>query len=390
MPQRRFRSKRPARSTHRAEEFARANRLLEAEVARLRESETEARGHEQFYRTLVETTHDIITVVSPKGTIIYGNPAAQAALGYPPGEPLGRSVFDFVHAEDAPRLRESLRDLARRPGTTVTNDFRFRHADGSWRILRATGRNILENPAIAGVIVNLRDITRRAQAEEAVRIHQEALRALTARLLTAEEEERKRLSRELHDDLNQRIAILAMEVDALARDLPSSPEQVQRQLRSLQDRLAGLSEDLRRVAYQLRPSILDDLGLPAALRVLCDDFAGEKLEVQFASRGVPGRLPPDAALCLYRVAQEALHNVARHADARHVRINLTRTAGALLLTIRDDGRGFDRRQVRGKGGLGIVGMEERVRLVGGLLSIRSRPGWGAVISVRIPLGGQQK
>ncbi len=390
MPERRPTSKHPVHSKSRAGDRARADRTLEAEIARLREAETEARGHEQFYRTLVESTHDIITVVSAKGTIIYGNPAAQAALGYPPGAPVGRSVLDFIHPGDAARLRDSLRDLARRPGATVTNDFRFRHADGSWRIFRAIGRNILENPAVAGVIVNLRDITRRTQAEQAVRIHQEALRALTARLLTAEEEERKRLSRELHDDLNQRIAILGMEVDALSRDLPASPEQIRPQLRSLQDRLAALSEDLRRVAYRLRPSILDDLGLPAALRVLSEDFSSGKLRVHFSTRGVPARLPPDIALCLYRIAQEALHNIARHSGAREARISLTRSAGELVFTIRDDGRGFDPGQVRGKGGLGIVGMEERVRLVGGLLSIRSRPGSGAVISVRIPLPHDRK
>jgi two-component system CheB/CheR fusion protein len=233
----------------------------------------------------------------------------------------------------------------------------------------------------------------RKQAETALHESQAALlqnrgelRALTANLLQSQGEERRRVSRELHDDLSQKMAKLQFDVETLEQQLPSNFPQWKTGLLSIRDEVGALSNDIRRIAYQLHPSSLDHLGLSVALRSLCTEFAErEKLEVKFAVRNVPKRLPPDIASSLYRVAQEALRNVAKHAGTTVVDLTLAGGQGRLSLTIRDNGAGFDERSIRGNGGLGLISMQERVRLVNGEFSLKTRPGQGVFITIRVPL-----
>ena len=150
--------------------------------------------------------------------------------------------------------------------------------------------------------------------------------------------------------------------------------------------MSGISNDVRRIAYQLHPSILDDLGLTAALRSYVDELSKQDgIAVKFSARDIPETLPPTAALTLYRVAQEALLNVVKHAGTHQAAVVLTYHDGTVQLTVRDKGAGFDRERVRGNGSLGLVSMEERARLVNGQLQIRSRPGEGTRVEVTIPL-----
>lgn len=244
-----------------------------------------------------------------------------------------------------------------------------------------------------GAVVAHSDITERVRMEQALREseaalqrHREELRALTAGLLTAQEQERKRVSRELHDDLNQKLAMLAVDVEALERRLPASSDDMRSQLRSIGNRVASLSDDVRRVAYGLHPSILEHLGLTVALRCYCKEFAKrEAIQVTFRNRKAPESLPQDVALCLYRVAQESLRNVARHSGAKRVVVTLAGVAGGVHLSIKDYGVGFDPRAAKRKGGLGLVSMEERVRLVNGTLAVKAAPGNGTQVDFRIPL-----
>jgi len=148
-----------------------------------------------------------------------------------------------------------------------------------------------------------------------------------------------------------------------------------------------LSEDIHKIARQLHPSILEDLGLADAIESECTRFSEqEKIQVNFKREDFPERLPKDVSLCIYRIAQEGLRNVAKHAHAKKVRIRLRRTNGSLVLSIRDTGVGFDTAGLEGKRGLGLASMEERVRLIRGSLSIYSEPGQGTTIEVRAPLG----
>jgi signal transduction histidine kinase len=164
------------------------------------------------------------------------------------------------------------------------------------------------------------------------------------------------------------------------------PDGIRNQLGSLKSRVVELSDDLRRMAYQLHPSMLEHLGLVVALKSYCEEFSKrERIEARLTHHDVPTQLPLDTALCLYRVVQEGLRNVARHSSSPSVTVSLAGTRDSIRLSITDFGVGSDPLSAKGRGGLGFISMEERVRLVHGSISIESRPGQGARIDVRIPL-----
>jgi two-component system sensor histidine kinase UhpB len=164
-----------------------------------------------------------------------------------------------------------------------------------------------------------------------------------------------------------------------------SPEELHGKLGELQKQMEALSEDLRRTARNLHPFMLTHLGLEPALRAYCEEFSKlRKLKVRFTARALPGTIPPALALCVYRVVQEALGNIAKHAGAKRAVVSVSGVDGILHLAIRDDGHGFDLERAKGKG-LGLIGMEERVRHIGGTFSISVKPGGGACIEIRIPI-----
>ena len=222
-----------------------------------------------------------------------------------------------------------------------------------------------------------------ARHNEELQQNREELRALTARLITVQEEERRRLSFELHDDLNQKLAVLVMNVDALERTWAKDPDRAREDLRALRGQIAELSDDVRNLAYRLHPSILDHLGLAIALETYSKEYSKrEKIRVTFSHKNIPDAIPQDIATCLYRVAQEGLRNVAKHAKAVRVVMTLEGRDGHLELSIKDSGTGFNPNE---RQGLGLLSMQERVRLVQGSFSLQSQPGCGTTISVRIPL-----
>lgn len=245
------------------------------------------------------------------------------------------------------------------------------------------------------------EITERMETEQSLRVSEAALstsraalerseddlRGLTARLLTAQEEERRRISRDLHDDITQRLAMIVVELETLERALPADSEAIGSRLRSLQDNAAELCEDLRHLAYQFHPSVLDDLGLPVALRRLVDDIASRTgLKGTFHSDLGATVIPQPVATCLYRIAQEGLSNVTRHANATGFTVALTQDARELSLTIADDGGGFDLSERNSeRSTLGLVSMKERAHVVRGRLDIESKVGGGTVLRARIPL-----
>ncbi|MBN2337266.1 MAG: PAS domain-containing protein [Acidobacteria bacterium] len=216
------------------------------------------------------------------------------------------------------------------------------------------------------------------------------LRALTAKLLYAQAEERRRVSRELHDDLSQQLAKLQFDVETMEQHLPSDSGEMREKLLNMRDGVESLSNDIRRIAYELHPSALDHLGLSVALRSHIREFMErEGITVRFTTRKVPAKIPAEVANTLYRIAQEALRNVAKHAGKTAVRMALTGGGNQLSLVIRDDGIGFDVHSAQDKEGLGLISMQERARLVQGDFSLETLPGRGATITVRVPLDLQE-
>jgi len=220
----------------------------------------------------------------------------------------------------------------------------------------------------------------RQRADEAAHESARDIQSLAGRLLTAEEDERRRIGRELHDGVNQELAALSIALTALGQRLGSDAS-ARQEIARLQARTVELSEEMRQLSHEFHPGILEYAGLSAALRSHCREFDyGHDIAVTYEPGEGLGEVPADVALCLYRVTQEALRNAAMHAKAGHASVTLTRRGTDLVLTITDDGRGFDLAEARGRG-LGLISLEERVRLVGGRLTIATEQQHGTKIEV---------
>jgi len=211
----------------------------------------------------------------------------------------------------------------------------------------------------------------------------EALQELGGRLINAQEEERSRIARELHDGLNQRIALLSIELSQLALDT-QIPLNLNRTVRKLQAQVQEISTDVHRLSYKLHPSKLDHLGLAPAVKSLCKELS-ETLNIELKQTGFPATLPQDATLCAFRIVQEALRNCIRHSSARTVKVSVEKSDDAVRISVSDDGCGFDMESNAMKKGLGFISMRERLYLVGGAIQIQSQRLHGTQITVLIPL-----
>jgi signal transduction histidine kinase len=224
------------------------------------------------------------------------------------------------------------------------------------------------------------------QSEASLRRHREQLRELAAHLVSVQEAEQKRLARELHDGLNQELAVVSVGLEKLHLAIPPQAKPLKKQTQELVDCVARISDDVHRMAYRLHPAVLENLGLPTALETECRHFTErEGIRIDFEEDNHGPRLPEPVSLCLYRVAQESLRNIARHSDTCAAEIHLTVTPDQVRLCIRDYGAGFDLANLGKTRGLGLISMEERVHQVNGKLAIESNPGKGTRVEVTVPL-----
>jgi len=241
----------------------------------------------------------------------------------------------------------------------------------------------VETCLILGLLINFR---RRRKAERSLRESADELRALTGRLIDTQEEELRRLSRDLHDNLTQRLAALAIDAGMLEKTVRPLQPQASQELADLKTGLIEGSDEVHALSRRFHPSILDDLGLVQAIQSECDIFSKRTgIAVSFEPGNIFVSIPKDIALCLYRVLQEGFQNISKHSKATDARVVLQDCPDGIHLSIRDSGIGFDVRQVGGKGAIGLSSMRERVRLVNGTLSIVSEPGKGTEIQVSVPV-----
>jgi signal transduction histidine kinase len=231
------------------------------------------------------------------------------------------------------------------------------------------------------------DITLRKHAEQELRRKSEQIRELAGRLITAQEEERSRISRELHDDIVQKVASLAIRISLIKKRVPPSTDSIASEIANLQCRVSDLAEDIRRLSHQLHPAVLEHAGLTVALQSFTAEFSRlEGVEVKLTAPKGNEAIPKNIALCAYRVVQEALRNVAKHSGAKVAEVVLAIAGNDLHLSISDEGRGFDV-ETAPSGGLGMVSVEERVRLCQGSVQVTSKLNRGTTLTARIPLNG---
>ena len=284
---------------------------------------------------------------------------------------------------------------------------RVRHKEGSWRHLEGMANNLLDDPAVKGMVFNHRDVTDRKGAEEEVRRLNETLewriaertarlaereyqlKKLVGKLVAAQEEERRRVAREVHDGLTQVLFAAYQHLQAFADGLHHDGPEASRKLNRALELARRAIVEARHLIEGLRPTALDDFGLSAAVRVLVEEFRADGWEVVYQENLGEQRPPADVETTLYRVAQEALTNARKHAKTTKVHVALERTDESVRLRVQDFGHGFDPSappKASGAGEkIGLAGMRERVALLGGNFEVCSRPGLGTQVVASIPL-----
>jgi len=346
---------------------------LASKRAHLATQESEAK-----FRLLAETATCAIGIYQGD-RFRYINPRASDITGYSVEELLSLNVERLVHPDFRAQVLE--RAQARLRGEAVQARYELKiltkQGEERWVDFAATVAQYKGQPAIIGTAF---DITERKQAEQ-------YLQEVSGRLILAQEEERSRIARELHDDLSQRLALVTIGLEELSQRTAESAGRSD--LQSLSDQTKEIAAEVHHLSRELHPSQLEMLGLVAAVQSFCTEVSRQKgLRVEFVHEGVPRTLPSEVRLCLYRVVQEALQNVCKHSRANQVRIELTGSPEALQLRIADQGVGFDPDSDTTQAGLGLISMRERVRLVNGRISVYSAPGQGTHVEVRVPLAPQ--
>jgi PAS domain S-box-containing protein len=327
---------------------------------------------ERRYRLLFERNVAGVGIASLDGRLLDCNDGWARILGYQSKDELrGRHASEFYFN---PAERQSLVDELFEKQVLFSRELQLKRKDGTpvWVLFNAAVYSDHDRPIVQATMI---DISEWKRADE-------ALSGMTRKLIEAQEQERARIGRELHDDINQRLAMLSLELE----QLQENPSEIQPRVKELRREMAEVSNDVQAMSHDLHSSKLEYLGVVAGIKSWCKEFGErQRVEIDF-SNDVHSALPFEIGLSLFRVLQEALHNVMKHSGVKRIEVQLREDSGEIHLIIRDSGKGFDvEAALRGKG-LGLTSMRERVRLVNGTISIESKPMGGTTIHVRVPLG----
>ncbi len=365
------------------------------------------KGADHSYRVVLEGLNEAALTLTADGTILYCNSRFSEMTKTPPEQLLGLSIQGIIKPAERKVFRTTLRQSAKGP---IRKEFNIRAADRSLVPALFSINNLeLEDMTVSCAVIT--DITERKRTEEALQkseqhyrqLFQEGermrheLQRLSREILRVQEEERTRISREIHDEIGQALTAISLNLRKLKTN--GKPSEVKRKIQSVQNLVEKASDFIRLFSRQIHPSMLEDLGLFPALRSFVRDFqenTGMRVDLKFS--GTPGRASIEQKAALYRIVQESLTNVLKHSGTRNATVTIRKSPEGIMLQIVDNGKGFelaDTSETSGKRqGLGLLGMRERARALGGRFMILSRPGKGTRVSVHLPLtrgggGGSQ-
>ena len=351
-------------------------------------------SEERLRATIDNTPHVAVQWYDKHGRVLYWNRASEMIFGWKSEEVLGKTLDQLIHTpEEAAAYVKLLEEIYTTRRSVGPAEYGFRRRDGTSGVCLSTTFAIPSPDGEPCFVCMDVDVTERNRAEEQVQHAYQQLRELTQQLEATQEAERKRIARELHDEFGQLITALRVDLSWLSRKPgaqanDASGEEVAQRLKSMTELVDLLARSTRRIAGSLRPSILDDLGLVAALRWQTRDFqerTGLECTLLLGPDVAQMQVQDSQATALFRIAQELLTNVIRHANAQRVQISLQEERGALVMTIDDDGRGITEQDITKPTSFGLRGIRERVALIGGELTMKGVPHRGTTVGVRVPI-----
>jgi signal transduction histidine kinase len=338
-------------------------------------------------RAMLRANPDLVFLMSRDGVYLDYHARSRSELLLAPETFLGRNVREVLPPELAQDVMGALEKTASTDEPQVLEYSLTLNGEESHYEARLIS---MEGDKALSIVRNVTDrqIAALALKESQEKLHHShnQIRSLLGRLIDVQESERRRISRELHDDLNQKIATLSIGISHLKRRLPLANEELIEELDELREHTNRLANEIRRLSHQLHPAVLEHLGLVTALESYIGGFIDEeRIDVSLTAELGELRVPFQTSICIYRVAVEALRNVSRHSGATSAAISLKRVNGLLELKVSDSGKGFDVEKLRKDGGLGLVSIEERLRLLQGTCEINSTPQKGTTLVARVPL-----
>jgi PAS domain S-box-containing protein len=359
-------------------------------IIKRRQAEVALQGQLQFSQQLIDIIPSPIYYKDVQGKYLGCNSAFEKFFGLSQDEIVGKAVSDLAPKEWADIHRKSDLALLKEPGNRAYETM-TEAADGKMHdivVHKATYKDI--SGAAAGLVGVVTDITDLKQKEEALRASENKLQVLSSHLLTVQERERRRISFELHDELGQSLTFLKLQVGSIGRKLRKDQGVIMEEVENTQDYVDQVLESIRGLSRELSPSVLEDLGLSAALHSMAEDFATHSgIETSVSMTEADDLFPPESQILIYRIFQESLTNISKHAEARHVSLAIERGESEVNLVVEDNGKGFDTREVAARysmeKGLGLAAMGERARMLEGSLEISSRKGEGTKVTVIIPI-----